>query len=428
MTQLLPISVKGVGAGFDGQRVAELEARLREAEETIEAIRNGDVDAVVVDGAAGYQVYTLENADRPYRVLIEQMQEGAVTMSDDGTVLYCNQRFAAIVGRRRESIIGELVSRYLSDDEREAFLRLLSQGSDAGAAAEFTLRASGGVGVPVNISLVELKADEGMSRVVCGVITDLTHNRRRNDELSAANARLAVEIEERGRAEESLRLALGATGMGSWDLDLATDTARRSLRHDQIFGHPQMLPNWGLRAALTHFVSEDRQAVADAFAQARASGAIEFEQRITRADDGAIRWIYVKGQTYYKSGKPVRIAGVVTDVTDRRTVEEQLRQAQKMEALGQLTGGIAHDFNNLLMIIGGSVDLLSRRIPKDESTARLIEAARQGVARGSKLNQQLLAFARRQDLRRSSASTTSFQASRICSTVRSANPSRSNWN
>ncbi len=77
-------------AGTAGPDIAELEARLREAEETLDAIRNGDVDAVVVGGPSGQQVYTLENADRPYRVLIEQMQEGAVTLSEDGTILYCN--------------------------------------------------------------------------------------------------------------------------------------------------------------------------------------------------------------------------------------------------------------------------------------------------------------------------------------------------
>ena len=70
-------------ARLDSSQLVELQDRLREAEETLDAIRNGDVDAVVVGGPSGQQVYTLENADRPYRVLIEQMQEGAITLSDD---------------------------------------------------------------------------------------------------------------------------------------------------------------------------------------------------------------------------------------------------------------------------------------------------------------------------------------------------------
>ena len=78
-------------------RIAELEARLEESEETLAAIRRGDFDAVVVEGPGGERlVYTLENADRPYRVLIEQIQEGALTLSHEGTVLYCNRRLAEV--------------------------------------------------------------------------------------------------------------------------------------------------------------------------------------------------------------------------------------------------------------------------------------------------------------------------------------------
>lgn len=83
----------------------------------------------------------------------------------------------------------------------------------------------------------------------------------------------------------------------------------------------------------------------------------------------------------------------------RQALESALRHSQKMEALGQLTGGVAHDFNNLLMVIGGSLETLSRRIDLDERGRRLINAARLGVERGARLNQQLLAFARRQDLK-----------------------------
>jgi signal transduction histidine kinase/ActR/RegA family two-component response regulator len=90
---------------------------------------------------------------------------------------------------------------------------------------------------------------------------------------------------------------------------------------------------------------------------------------------------------------------VAEGVAAREQVEASLRQSQKMEAVGQLTGGIAHDFNNLLMVIGGSLEMLRRRVPADPAIARLLDAASQGVAKGGMLNQQLLAFARRQDLR-----------------------------
>jgi PAS domain S-box-containing protein len=377
----------------------ELEARLHEAEETLNAIRNGEVDAVVVHGPAGQQVYTLSNADRPYRALIEQMQEGAVTLSGDGTVLYCNQRFAAIAGLPGEAVLGQPIQSFLAAADGETFRDFLALGRDVGVSGEFVLMSQTGAEVPVNISLADLKLDDSQSRIVCGIVTDLTQSHQRRRELAAANARLASEIEERRRAEESLRLALDASGMGIWDVDLADGTSRRSLRHDRIYGYQEPLPSWPLLDALAHFVPEDQPLVFEAYQTALRGGVFEVEARIRRRDDDSCRWLHVKGQTYYAGGKPVRLAGIIADITDRRTVEEQLRQAQKMEAMGQLTGGVAHDFNNLLMVIGGSLDMLSRRIAPDRRTERLFEAARQGVARGAKLNQQLLAFSRRQELR-----------------------------
>ena len=90
--------------------------------------------------------------------------------------------------------------------------------------------------------------------------------------------------------------------------------------------------------------------------------------------------------------------GGLTDVTERKRVEDALRQAQKIEALGQLTGGVAHDFNNLLAVIMGNLDLLRRRLPDDPRLARLVDSAMEGAQRGASLTQRLLAFARKQDL------------------------------
>jgi PAS domain S-box-containing protein len=99
------------------------------------------------------------------------------------------------------------------------------------------------------------------------------------------------------------------------------------------------------------------------------------------------------------SGAFVRTLGGLTDVTEARRAEATLRQAQKIEAIGQLTGGVAHDFNNLLAIVIGNLDLLRKRLPDDPKAARLVDSALQGAQRGAALTQRLLAFARRQDLK-----------------------------
>ena len=94
-----------------------------------------------------------------------------------------------------------------------------------------------------------------------------------------------------------------------------------------------------------------------------------------------------------------RTSELMREAAQRSQIEEQLRQAQKMESLGQLTGGVAHDFNNLLMAVMGNLELLRKRVPDDPRLHRLIDSALQGAKRGATLTQRLLAFARQQDLR-----------------------------
>ena len=97
-------------------------------------------------------------------------------------------------------------------------------------------------------------------------------------------------------------------------------------------------------------------------------------------------------------GEPREMFGVILDATDRRSLEEQLAQARKMEAVGQLTGGVAHDFNNLLTVVLGNIDMLATRKEEDERRMRRLEAVRQAAERGRDLTGQLLAFSRRQHL------------------------------
>jgi hypothetical protein len=108
---------------------SRLHSSLLEAQETLEAIRSGEVDAVVVSGPNGSQIYSLTSADQPYRVYVEQMQEGAVTVSPDGMVLYCNQRFAEMMQMPLERVISSQISPYLGAMVWEKISGVFAQGT-----------------------------------------------------------------------------------------------------------------------------------------------------------------------------------------------------------------------------------------------------------------------------------------------------------
>ena len=231
----------------------------------------------------------------------------------------------------------------------------------------------------------------------------LLERERAQDQLRRANEELERRVAERTReveaAHETLAFALDAAGMSSWDIDTETGIHRRSPGFDAVFGYEGSGRAWDRESFLDHVVEEDRDTVAEAFASVAETSKLDFERRIRRVD-GAIRWIAMRGQVKRDAdGRPLRIAGILMDRTEQHITEEALRQAQKMEAIGQLTGGVAHDFNNLLTVIVGGLDMMLRRPEQTDRVKRLAEAAMGAARRGEQLTQQLLAFSRRQMLR-----------------------------
>jgi len=150
----------------------ELRRRLQEAEDTINAIREGHVEALVVNTPAGERIYTLRGADQPYRLIVEQMREGALTLSADGMVLYCNQRFAELIGRRSERVAGQSFAEFIHPDDRLMLQRVLFSES---CRAEVQLMAADGALNPAQLSSIALNID-GV-RTIAVVVTDLTHER-----------------------------------------------------------------------------------------------------------------------------------------------------------------------------------------------------------------------------------------------------------
>jgi PAS domain S-box-containing protein len=105
----------------------QLRSRLNEIEEALAAIRNGEVDAIMVTGSKGEQVYSVSSAETPYRTFIEQMSEGAVTLTKEGVIIYCNPRFAAIVNSPYEKVIGSSLKRYITPDDNSKLDNFLAQ-------------------------------------------------------------------------------------------------------------------------------------------------------------------------------------------------------------------------------------------------------------------------------------------------------------
>ena len=236
-------------------------------------------DAIVIgDPASDGRVYTLESADRPYRVLIEQMQEAALTLGPDGIVLYCNRRTADLLHVPQEQVVGTRLQAFLSPADADLFARLQHVAGEGAARGEVVLHPPHAHPVAVGISVSSIH--DGANHVLCAVLTDLTEHKRLLHHADAVNTRLVAEIAERER------------------------------------------------------------------------------------------------------------------------VEAALRQAQKMQAIGQLTGGIAHDFNNMLQAMAGGVELMRRRIEagRPDEALGFVEATRQSIDRAASLTQRLLAFSRRQTL------------------------------
>jgi PAS domain S-box-containing protein len=182
--------------------IDELRRRLAEAEETLQAIQQGDVDAVVVKGASGPQVFTLLNADRPYRNIVERMQEGALTLTPDGTVLYANQRLASFLGLALPNIVGRKFGQFIAADDQDLFNELLAQGGQSGGKGELALCAADGTAIPVYLQMADLQ-DENQW-IICGIVTDLRWQKQRILEVAAAMA-------ERERAQ-ALVQKLAAVG------------------------------------------------------------------------------------------------------------------------------------------------------------------------------------------------------------------------
>lgn len=169
------------------QELEELRHQLAEANETIEAIRTGQIDAIVVHGNGGHQLFTLKSADHTYRLFIEKMTEGAVTLNAAGLILFCNSRFTRMLDKPLSEIIGLPFGKFVCKEYQSQFQKLFADCWEKDCKEEISL-ISGEGSIPVQLSVTTLELDEGTSMSI--ILTDLTAQKKTQQQLSENNQRL----------------------------------------------------------------------------------------------------------------------------------------------------------------------------------------------------------------------------------------------
>jgi len=328
---------------------------------------------------------TLKASEERFRQLAEAMPHLVCQVATDGRVIYANRHWFEYF-RRPSLSLEEWPEVVHSDDiprAGEAWAAL--QRGEIGAAA-YRLRRHDGCYQWFTSRSVPVFDGDGRLLHVISTNTDIENLKRTEEALRESQSRLAT--------------ALRAAGMGTWVWHLDTDQLQLDDSLLQLFDcSPDEAAHFSLETWIARAHPDDRGALRAALQQTRECGAeLEIEFRLPR-NGGPGLWLTAKGRFEGDGSLPARqVLGACMDVTQHKRLEDELRQAQKMEAIGQLAGGVAHDFNNLLMVILGQASLLSACPELSEPAPSAIREITTAAERAAGLTAQLLTFARRQAL------------------------------
>ena len=253
------------------------------------------------------------------------------------------------------------------------------QRGETGIQYEAMRRRKDGSLVEVSASVSPIRDAAGKVVGASRICRDITERRRTEEALR--------------ESEERLRLSAEAAQIGAWNNDLVARRVTWSPQLERLCG----LAPGSFRGTNEHVAQllhpEDRDRALEAFNRAvERRSDFDLECRIIRAD-GELRWLFVRGGPRYDaSGAAVSMAGVAMDVTQRKLLEDKLRQSQKLESLGVLAGGVAHDFNNLLVGVIGNAGLLLEETPPESPRRQVIENLLEAGERAAQLTRQMLAY------------------------------------
>ncbi len=403
------------------REIEDLRRRLEDAEETLRAIRSGEVDGIMVSGPNGDQLYTLNGAEHAYRLLVEEMNQGAMTIAADGLIVFCNLHFAQLLNMPLDAIVGRRIDSLPDPAVRTCLGTFLTAAGKHCDAIEVSHAVNGDMRI---LSFVANRV--GPNENLAILVTDVTEPRTREAalrnsneevresrlaalnmmedavgaarELELANRDLETQIVETKRSDEAHRLLATVVEQAAETIVVteldgtmvyvnpAFERTTGYTREEAVGQNPRILAS-GKQTAdfyqqLWSTISAGR-VWQGRFVNRRKDGSLyEEEATISPARDA--------------SGTIINFVAIKRDVTAEVALGEQLRHAQKIEAIGTLAGGVAHDFNNLLQAMLLIVQLLERKGAESPRNLQHLNQLEKTIRRGSHLTQQLLLFARRE--------------------------------
>jgi len=361
------------------EEIKNLQVRLEEAEDTLRAIGSGEVDAFVVSGSAGKQVFTLKGAEHPYRVLVETMSEGAATLAPDGTILYCNKSLARMLQVPLENIIGTTLASHVAPADQLYFAARLNEFNQECDRDEISMITGKGPPLPVLISYCAF--DYSDSQGISVAVTDLTQQKR-NEEFMAAERLARSIIDQAGEViivcDEWGRI-IRASGLAH---ELCGENPLLK-QFDKLFR--LRVTETGRFVSLLPFLPSEIYK--------------NVEVEFIRCDDTLLYFILNLSPLKGSQNQIIGFIATLTDITELKqareqllTLNDQLEQrveqrswelqetqskylhAEKLSTIGQLSASIAHEFNNPLQ---GVMTILRslRRVNLEEEDKKFLEVA-----------------------------------------------------
>jgi PAS domain S-box-containing protein len=367
----------------------ELRLRLEEAEQTLRALSAGEVDSLIVEGPDGPRVYALEGSNNSYRVLVEEMNEGAATLTRDGTVLYCNRRFAEMLGRPLEKVMGAPLRDHVASSHFDDFDALCLRGWKGKSRGEISVRRADGSLVPVYLSTSSLVDREPF---LCIIATDLTEHIRaqelhRSEELALRRAAELQALLDAVPAAVLIARDPFATRMEGNDLcyqllrvpkgsEISTSPTDPS-RHYRVLKDGVSVPPDALPVQMA----------------ARQGVEIRNLELDLAFDDGSVRHV-LGNATPLRNAQGISIGAVGTfiDITERRRAEEALRAADQRKT--DFLAVLSHELRNPLAPIRNSVFLLGHAAPGSVAARRAREVLQRQTEHLTRLVDDLLDISR----------------------------------